>query len=271
MTHCRLKRLGEGIGKVVYASENWVVKRERKPFEIVALIVLWRIIRKFDRLLPGNLGRKFASRPSRALSFLRVTLQGTLLVVPKTIWFKSHIRQIWAQYHTRNVRGERLAKERLTGTGLMPEHVEFPPVRVKVGGWPGWLTVSEATERVEATLHDKLTRLAGAERYDEVESWLDRFLEVRQTGWSHGLFSTDAHLKNFGVIGERIVLIDAGGLTDRWSEIGDRLDLEEVISEPHIQLGLGRCLGGRPDIARRFNEKWKSTVNRDTVRDLWPS
>jgi hypothetical protein len=271
LTNGKLKRLGEGIGKIVYASENWVVKRERKPFEIVALIVLWRMLRGLDRILPGNFGRKLASRPSRPLRFLRVTVQGTLLIVPKAIWFKSNIRNIWAQYHSRNVRGERLARERLAGTGLVPETISFPPIRVHVGGWPGWLTVSEATERVETTLHEKLNALADAGKLDEMENWLDRFLTVRQTGWSMGLFSTDAHLKNFGIIGERVVLIDAGGLTDRWSEIGSKLDIEEVVTEPHIQLGLGRCLARHPEIARRFNSKWKSTVNRDTVRELWPS
>jgi hypothetical protein len=271
LTQSKLQRLGEGIGKIVYASPNWVVKRERQPFEIVALIVLWRMLRGMDRYIPGGFGRKLAAKPSRPLRFLRLTVQGTLLIVPKALWFKSHIRQVWAQYHTRNVRGERLARQRLSGTGLVPETISFPPARVKIGGWPGWLTVSEATERVEATLYDKLNSLAASGRHHEIESWLDRFLEVRQTGWSLGLFSTDAHLKNFGIIGDRIVLIDAGGLTDRWSEIGSKLDIEEVVTEPHIQLGLGRCLGRHPEIAHRFNEKWKSTVNRDTVKELWPT
>lgn len=270
LTQSKLQRLGEGIGKVVYASENWVVKRERRPFEIVALIVLWRLLRRMDRYVPGGFGRKLAAKPSRPLRLLRLAVQATLIVVPKALWFKSHIRQVWAQYHTRNVRGERLARERLTGTGLIPETVSFPPCRVKVGGWPGWLTVSEATERVECTLYEKITSLAAGDRPMEIEQWLDRFLEVRQSGWSRGLFSTDAHLKNFGVIGSRIVLIDAGGLTDRWTEIATKLDVEAVVSEPHIQLGLGRCLGRYPEIARRFNEKWKSTVNRETVRELWP-
>ena len=40
LTHGRLQRLGEGVGKVVYASEHWVVKRERSPGEVVALKIL---------------------------------------------------------------------------------------------------------------------------------------------------------------------------------------------------------------------------------------
>ena len=44
LTAGRLKRLGEGIGKVVYASEHWVIKRPRTPSEIVALILLWKIL-----------------------------------------------------------------------------------------------------------------------------------------------------------------------------------------------------------------------------------
>src|SRR6185436_6359282 len=34
-----LRRLGEGVGKVVYASPHWVVKRERSPSEVVAIVV----------------------------------------------------------------------------------------------------------------------------------------------------------------------------------------------------------------------------------------
>ena len=57
LTRGRLRRIGEGIGKVVYASEQWVVKRERSPFEIVALIVLWRfgLLRAFG-LIAADIG-----------------------------------------------------------------------------------------------------------------------------------------------------------------------------------------------------------------------
>jgi hypothetical protein len=266
LTRGRLRRIGEGIGKVVYASGQWVVKRERSPFEIVALIVLWRFLRRIERFLPG----RFLEKPSKRIRLLRVLVQATMLVVPKAVWYRDHIRQIWKQYHTRSLRGERLAREHLSGTALVPEQVTFPPVRVKVGGWPGWLTVSEATERVESTLHQKLLALAHEGRFDELEQWLERFLDLRQSGWSRGLFSVDAHLKNFGVIEDRIVLLDSGGLTNRWAEIEQRLVFEEVVVQPHIQLGLGAALGSRPDIAERFNARWKATVNRTVVRELWP-
>ena len=266
-----LRRLGEGIGKVVYASEHWVVRRERSPFEVVALIVLWKGLRRVEHVLPGGIARKLLEKPSRQLRFLRVLVQGTLLVVPKAIWFRSHVRQIWTQYHSRSLRGERLAREHLAGTSLIPEQVTFPPMRVRVGGWPGWLTVSEATERVEATLHDRLNHLAAAGQYEELEHWLNRFLDLRQSGWSRGLFSTDAHLKNFGVVENRIVLLDAGGLTNRWKDVEEKLVFEEVAMQPHIQLGLGKCLARRPDIAERFNARWKATVNRAVVSQLWPA
>ena len=78
----------------------------------------------------------------------------------------------------------------------------------------------------------------------------------------------DAHLKNFGIIGERVVLLDTGGLTNRRSDIAERLSRDEQVEEPHVQLGLGRILAGEPELARRFNDRWKSTVNRDTVFDI---
>ncbi|MDX1978787.1 MAG: hypothetical protein SFV51_00860 [Bryobacteraceae bacterium] len=270
LTRAPLRRIGEGIGKVVYASEHWVVKRERSPSEVVALIVVWRLIRKVQRFLPCRLTRDLLERPSRQIRFLRVMVQAAMPFLPKALWFTTRIRQVWRQYHTRSTRGERLAREQLAGTALVPRQVEFPPISVQVGGWPGWLTVSQATERVEATLYQRLGDLARLGSFDEVERWLDRFLTLRQSGWRRGLFSTDAHLKNFGVIGDRIVLLDAGGLTDRWQEIEERLTFEEVVAQPHIQLGLGPFLGARPDIAARFNTRWKSVVNRETVRELWP-
>ena len=58
LTRTKLRRLGEGIGKIVYASEHWVVKRQRTPWEMVALIVLWRTVRKCERYLPGGLGER---------------------------------------------------------------------------------------------------------------------------------------------------------------------------------------------------------------------
>jgi hypothetical protein len=84
------------------------------------------------------------------------------------------------------------------------------------------------------------------------------------------LFSVDAHLKNFGVIGERIVLIDSGGLTNRWQDISAKLSQEEQIEEPHVQLGLERVLGDQPELVARFNRRWREVVNRDSVIGHWP-
>ncbi len=259
LTGGRLVRLGEGIGKVVYASEHWVVKRPRSPSEVVALILLWK-------MLP----RPLLSRPSRPLRLLRVCVQGVMRLVPRSLWLSSHVKDVWREYRTRDLRGERLAQAHLGGTPLVPEVITFPPIRVRVGGWPGWLTVSEATARVEATLHSHLASLARQGRFEEVKLWLDRFLALRQTGWQRGLFSLDAHLKNFGVAGDRIVLIDPGGLTDRWQDVHERLVFEEVISQPHVQLGLGAVLAPCPAIAQEFDRRWKEIVNRETVRRNWP-
>jgi hypothetical protein len=171
----------------------------------------------------------------------------------------------------RDIRGERLAEQHLHGTDLVPEVVEFPPTSLRVRGWPGRLTVSSATERVETTLHHRLSDLAGAGRFEEVEHWLNRLLKLRQSGWSRGLFSVDAHLKNFGVCGDRLVLLDTGGLTNRWADIQNQLDYEQQVSEPHRRLGLAEILASRPDISQRFNKAWKATVNHEVVKECWPS
>jgi hypothetical protein len=267
LLHGRLRRLGEGIGKVVYASQHWVVARERSPGEIAALIVLWKLL----KLLPGKLGARMLSKPSRKIRFLHLLTQAAIAIVPKSVWYTPHVREVWTVYHRRNLRGERLAQAHLFGTPLVPERVTFPPTRVKIAGWPGSLTVSEATERVEATLFERLSELARAGRYDEVERWLERFLDLRPKAWKLGLFSVDAHLKNFGVTGDRIILLDTGGLTNRWREVEERLDFEEVFGQPHIQLGLGPILGSQPEIASRFDARWKALVNREVISEHWPA
>jgi hypothetical protein len=259
LTDGQLRRLGEGIGKVVYASEHWVVKRPRSPAEVVALILLWKFV-----------PRRFLQRPSRRLRLLRVCVQGVMRVIPSSIWLSAHVKDVWKIYRSRDRRGERLKREYLEGTPLVPEVISFPPIDVQVGGWPGWLTVSEATARVEATLHQHLARLASERRFDEVAIWLDRFLDLRQSGWRRGLFSLDAHLKNFGVAGDRIVLLDAGGLTDRWHEVHERLVFEEVVAQPHVQLGLGTVLATCPEVAARFDTRWKEIVNLESVMRQWP-
>ena len=270
LTSCRLRRLGEGVGKVVYASEHWVVKRERSPAEVLALIAVWRILRKLERMLPLWAGRNLVNRPARQIHALRVVVQALMMIVPRGFWFTTHLGDIWKSHRRRDLRGERLAREHLQGTELIPQRVTFPPTRVRAGGWPGWLIVREATERVDCTLHARLSDLARAGRMEEIEAWLNRFLEVRKSGWKKGLFSVDAHLKNFGVSGERIVLLDTGGLTNRWEDIDRRLAFEDVLAQPHIQLGLGPVLGSRPEIAARFDDQWKKTVNREEVRRHWP-
>jgi hypothetical protein len=270
LTNGRLRRLGEGIGKVVYASEHWVVKRERSRDEILALIAIWKALRKFEHLLPRGVGDRWLEHPSHQLRLLRVFTQRVLPFVPRSVWFMRHMGEVLHTYTSRNERGENLAERHLHGTSLVPRRITFPPVRVKVGGWPGWLAVSEATERVECTLFERIEELARHGRFGEVEVWLDRFLELRQEGWKRGIFSVDAHLKNFGVNGDRVVLLDPGGLTDHWEEIEDRLAFEEGVPRPHVRLGLGRVLEPRGDIADRFDENWRSVVNRDRVRGHWP-
>jgi hypothetical protein len=270
LTSTKLRRLGEGIGKVVYASEHWVVKRERSPAAMIALIVLWKGLRKLERILPEAIGARLVQRPARQLRWIRMIIEAFVLVIPRGFWFMTHIGDVWSLYSWRDVRGEKLAEEYLRGSELIPRKVYFPSTRVRVSGWPGYLTVSEATERVEATLDQRLNVLAAAGRYDAVELWLERLLETRQSGWQHGVFSVDAHLKNFGVTGDRVVLLDTGGLTDSWDDIEQRLSVEERTAEPHVRLGLGETLASRPDIAARFNERWKATVSEQGVRRNWP-
>lgn len=269
LTGGKLRRLGEGIGTVVYASDHWVVRRERSAADVLALIVIWKALRRLAGWLPGGIGARLLQRPSRWIRLLRVTVRPLVVVIPRSLWLMTHAGQMWRLYLSRDARGRSLAEQRLAGSALLPGRISFPTVRVRVGGWPGWLTVSEATERVEETLDRRLRRLAAEDRFEEVELWLIRLLELRQAGWRRGLFSTDAHLKNFGVVGDRVVLLDSGGLTDRWAEIETRL-APPAPAAPHVMLGLETVLSARPDIAARFNERWNRVVSREGVLRHWP-
>ena len=264
LTGDRLKRIGEGIGKVVYASDHWVVHRERSPREIIALILLWKILRRFPW------GRRMRGRSSGLIRLMRAMIQSAIAIVPKRLWYTKHVEEVLTTHRRRDRTGEKLARLHLADTELIPATITFPPITVLIGGWPGWLVVDKATERVETTLDRLIDTLAAAGDFESVDHWLHRLLDTRQIGWQLGLFSVDAHLKNFGVIGDRIVLIDTGGLTDRWEEIDRKLSLDIRDIEPHVQLGLDKALATQPEIARRFNVRWRSLVNRESIREHWP-
>jgi hypothetical protein len=59
-------------------------------------------------------------------------------------------------------------------------------------------------------------------------------------------------------------------VTNRWQDISARLSKDEQVQEPHIQLGLESLLADRPEVAQRFNERWKQMVNIESVREHWP-
>jgi hypothetical protein len=269
LTRGRLVRVGEGINKVVYASDRWVVKRQRCPSEIIALICVWKVLRRLDHFLPGGLGLRLLERPGKQIRFLRLMFQAIVVPIPRAVWLATHIGSLWRWHSSREVQGQVLADAYLAGTPLVPTRVLFPPTRVKVGGWPGWLVVSEAMERVEMTLQDRINDLARALRFDEIEVLLERFLDFRKSGWKRGVLSLDPHLKNYGVIGNRVVLLDAGGLTNNWREIETRLGAEDEFTSPHVRLGLEMTLRDRPDIAQRFDARWRAAASVESVRSQW--
>jgi hypothetical protein len=271
LTRDRLARLGEGIGKVVYASEHWVVKRERRPSEVLALIGVWKMLRRLESLLPKWLRRHVTPDPGRRVQLLVMIFQPVILALPRGLWYATHIGEYFRWYAKSEARGAILADKYLAGTSLIPERVTFPPTRIRVREWPGWLIVSEASERVETTLHDRINDLARSLRFDEIQIWLDRFLATRRAGWERGVFSLDAHLKNFGVLGDRVVLLDLGGLTNRWTDIESRLKLLDDFLSPHARLGLELTLRDRPDIAQHFDEQWRASVCPEGVLRHWPA
>src|SRR6185369_15177408 len=133
LTRRRLIRLGEGINKVVYASDHWVVKRERRPNEIITLICVWKLLRRLDHLLPGGVGRRMLERPGRQIRFLRLVFEALVLPIPRSFWLATHVGSLWRWHSSREVEGQILADAHLEGSALVPARVTFPPTRVQVG------------------------------------------------------------------------------------------------------------------------------------------
>lgn len=126
LTGQRLHRLGEGIGKVVYASDHWVVRRQRSASEILALIVIWKMLRRMEHLLPGRLGQRLLEKPSHQIRLLRVVIQPFVLAVPRSLWYMTHAGEMWKLYRSRDRRGERLARQRLAVPGSCRNASSFP-------------------------------------------------------------------------------------------------------------------------------------------------
>jgi hypothetical protein len=52
--------------------------------------------------------------------------------------------------------------------------------------------------------------------------------------------------------------------------VEQRLEAEELMAQPHVRLGLGALLEEHSEIARRFDQRWKATINTKVVRECWP-
>jgi len=65
--------------------------------------VLWKALRRLNGCCPER-GEKAARPPLPPIRFLRVLVQGAILVFPRALWFSSHIRDVLRLYHRRSVR-----------------------------------------------------------------------------------------------------------------------------------------------------------------------
>jgi len=89
-------------------------------------------------------GRRLRERPSAKSVSWGARARGHLIFPELSV--PAHVRDILRLYHRRSVRGERTGAGRLTGSRFIPERIEFPPHGSAIGGWPGWLQVSDAAE-----------------------------------------------------------------------------------------------------------------------------
>ena len=141
--------MGEGWQNRAFGSKHWVVKKPRRFREMLAIQMVSKLSALLRKFLPNKISSSLVVTervreilPSDALivrgrTAIRITLQILLEVLLTLIPRFLLDRTKTAQLISETYQGERLAMDRLSGTGLIPKRVHLGAAWVKVKGFRG--------------------------------------------------------------------------------------------------------------------------------------
>ena len=124
------------------------------------------------------------------------------------------LRRVLRVYRARDRRGEKLARKHLAGEPVwFPNASHFRRRR----SWPGAARVAVRPRGHRARgRYPRPRSRTSQKRGISTKSSAQPIPPYPPERWQLGSFSGGCALKNFGVIGKRIVLLDTGGPTNRW-------------------------------------------------------
>ena len=282
-TGAPLERVGSGFESIVYGSTCWVVKVPRDErglaASLLATVVVGRALRPLRTCggAPGN-----REPAGAAMAFCRDRrgptpvargargLPAILIMVPERSWRGSGIERRARWLRARAEECQRLAMRCLDGTPLVPRRVELPPTRIRTARWGRRRTVTTAYQRVDRTLWDEALRCGRLGRVDELDRWLDRFLSFQIMLWRRGvLFAASNPYENHGVLGDRLVLLDHGGLIEDPRTI--RLSLDTVRTRWLEQTRDLYTTARSTASCEPFGQRLSDLLQPSAVRMHWPN
>jgi len=177
----------------------------------------------------------------------------------------------WNNLNVQSVHGQEIGRRLANAhSDLVPRRVSLPATRVRIKGWPWTLTIAEAEGRVEATLKDRIKTLSQAGQREDLEKWLNRFVEFQVRLWQEGVWNKDLNFSNYGIIGDTLVLLDHDELTDDLSEVEEIFGSPDMLGAIERRMMLpGHLVTSHAEVYRRFLARWQEVMVLANLETHW--
>ncbi len=278
-----LARIGKGTCKIVFASENWVIKRHvdfryvfshrlAKHFSAFLRTVIRRPARPARLDFPHAIQRVRHQLKETLFCLLSGSIRSALLLLPtryleNTVTYKECETLLRREQH-----GEDLARERLMGRdsqrALVPWKVTIPSSSIRLRRWFGLerTTADEVEQRVDKMFLQVLLAASS----EEASKWFEKFIALQEEIWSRGAFVSDPTLPNIGVIGQDLYLIDNGNLIDDPQVIRQALSSDTPFNLERFRQKLLRRLPAHAELVEAFAARLTSMFSLENIRAHWP-
>ncbi|MBZ0165314.1 MAG: rhomboid family intramembrane serine protease, partial [Candidatus Omnitrophica bacterium] len=281
-----LVRIGQGWQKVVYASDNWVVQQEWSIAAAATIVKRSRLLNKYIRRFVPNTTlaslrnpntftvKQFAVKIAKIIVFRAMffTLWSLFKMMPRFVLQRTHSgRAILAHRDEARQAEDILKNSALANSDYIPRRYSIKPTKVRLAGHLFSVTTTQVVERADNTLHDHLAMLVAEGRVEEAKEWLDRFLRMQVMLWEMGLFEYTFQPGNYGVIGQRLVLLDHGEMTNRHDEINVKLARWHDEAYVWTVSSFERAFGPEhQDIVQEYFERMTRLINKEAIEQHWP-